>query len=90
MAVEAWLPDFWWYTIGVRNAKSAQTGVAETKTRRTFMKNEAFIEEVKVGFGVFLMGFFRTLFKRIVRGLVILEKKLADAIKKWLPLRSAA
>ena len=54
------------------------------------MKNEAFIEEVKVGFGVFLVGFFRNLFKRIVRGLVILEKKLADAIKKWLPLRSAA
>ncbi len=54
------------------------------------MKNEAFIEEVKVGFGVFLMGFFRNLFKRIVRGLVILEKKLADAIKKRLPLRSAA
>ena len=54
------------------------------------MKNETFIEEVKVGFGVFLMGFFRNLFKRILRGLTILEKKLADAIEKRLPLRSAA
>ncbi len=54
------------------------------------MKNETFIEEVKVGFGVFLMGFFRNLFKRMVRGLVILAKKLEDAIKKRLPLRSAA
>ena len=90
MAVEAWQRVFPCYTNAVPNAKAPSSGVAETKTRRTFMENEAFIEEVKVGFGVFLMGFFRNLFKRVIRGLVILEKKLADAIKKRLPLRSAA
>jgi hypothetical protein len=65
-------------------------GAAENKTRRTFMKNEAFIEEVKVGFGVFLLGLFRNLFKRMIRGLTILEEKLADAIEKRLPLNAAA
>ena len=54
------------------------------------MKNEAFIEEVKVGFGVFLLGLFRNLFKRMIRGLTILEEKLADAIEKRLPLNAAA
>ena len=54
------------------------------------MKITTFIEEVKAGFGVFLLGFFRNLFKRMIRSLTILEKKLTDAIEKRLPLNAAA
>ena len=53
------------------------------------MKITAFIEEVKAGFGVFLLGLLRNLFKRIIRGLTILEKKVSDALEKRLPLNAA-
>ena len=49
-----------------------------------FMKNEAFMDEVKVGFGVMVLGFLRDLFTRIIRGLTILQNKLTDAVEKRL------
>lgn len=49
------------------------------------MKNEAFIKEVKVGFGGVIFHFFKTLFKLTVRGLTILENKIVGLLKKKLP-----
>ncbi len=54
------------------------------------MENEAFIAEVKAGFGVFILGILCNLFKRMIRGLTILERKLTDAIEKRLPLDAVA
>lgn len=48
------------------------------------MKNEAFMDEVKVGFGVMVLGFLRDLFTRIIRGLTILQNKLTNAVEKRL------
>ena len=48
------------------------------------METEAFIEKVKVGVGVVVLGFLRGFFTRMVRGLIILEHKLRCAIKKRL------
>ena len=48
------------------------------------METEAFIEKVKVGVGVVVLGFLRGFFTRMVRGLMILEHKLRCAIKKRL------
>lgn len=54
------------------------------------MENEAFIEEIKVGFGVVVLGFLRAFFKRFIRGLAILENKLHCALKKRLHADAAA
>ena len=54
------------------------------------MENEAFIKEIKVGFGVVVLGFFRTLFTHFLRGLTELENKIHCAIKKRLHSDAAA
>ncbi len=51
------------------------------------METETFIQEVKVGFGVVVLGFLRTFFSRIIRGVIILEYKLRCAIKKRLQVK---
>ena len=73
------------------NAKAFfKTRVAEYAQGEVFMENEAFIEEIKVGFGVVVLGFLRAFFKRFIRGLAILENKLHCALKKRLHADAAA
>ena len=48
------------------------------------METETFVEKVKVGVGVVAVGFLRKFFFRMIRGLIILERKLRCAIKKRL------
>ncbi len=54
------------------------------------METEAFIKEVKVGFGVFVLGVVRAFFIRVIRGLTVLKNKLVFAIKKQLPEETVA
>jgi len=48
------------------------------------MDNEAFIKEIKVGFGVMVLGFLRNLFLRVIRRLTVLAEKLECALEKRL------
>ena len=54
------------------------------------METEAFIKEVKVGFGVFVLGVVRAFFIRVIRGIIILKNKLVSAIKKQIPVETVA
>ena len=40
------------------------------------MENEAFVEEMKVGFGVLVLELMRSLFVRVIRRLTVLVDKL--------------
>ena len=46
------------------------------------MEEEAFVETVKVGFGVMFLGFLRMIFTRFIRTLFILGKRRKRATHK--------
>ena len=48
------------------------------------MKNETFVEEMKVGFGAMVLGLMRALFVRVIRQLTVLVDKLEHALEKRL------
>jgi hypothetical protein len=54
------------------------------------MKNEAFVEEMKVGFGVLVLELMRSLFVRIIRRLTVLVDKLESALEKRLQQKMVA
>ena len=54
------------------------------------MKNEAFVEEMKVGFGVLVLELMRSLFVRIIRRLTVLVDKLESALEKRLQQKASA
>ena len=54
------------------------------------MENEAFVEEMKVGFAVMVLGLMRNLFLRAIRRLTVLVEKLETALEKRLLARAVA
>lgn len=54
------------------------------------MENEAFVEEMKVGFVVLVLELMRSLFTRIIRRLTVLVDKLETAVEKRLQAKRIA
>ena len=49
------------------------------------MENEAFVEEMKVGVGVLVLGLMRNLFIRVIRRITILMKNAKNRLGKATP-----
>ena len=54
------------------------------------MENEAFVEEMKVGVGVLVLGLMRNLFIRVIRRITILMKNAKKRLGKATPHKSVS
>ena len=54
------------------------------------MENETFVEEMKVGFGVLVLGLMRNLFLRVIRRITILMKNAKKRLGKTTPKQSGS